>query len=117
MPHITYMFMCGQESGDWLFGKKNREQFIQLNNAINAEVHAFDEARRAKMRASLGLDNAFVIGHVGRFDLQKNHTFMIDIFEAVHKLEPNSRLLLVGNDSGKLGEEIHRKVKALALDA
>lgn len=116
MPHITHMFMCGQESGDWLFGKKNRKRFIQMNNAINAEAYAFDEARRAKVRASLGLKNEFVIGHVGRFDLQKNHTFMIDIFEAVHRLEPNSRLLLVGNDSGKLAEEIHRKVQELGLE-
>ena len=116
MPHITHMFMCGQESGEWLFGKKNSKQFIQLNNAIDAEAYAFDEIKREKMRTSLGLKNEFVVGHVGRFNPQKNHVFLIDIFEAVYKLEPNSRLLLVGNDSGKLGEEIHRKVKDLGLE-
>lgn len=116
MPHITHMFMCGQESGDWLFGKKNSKQFIQLNNAIDAATYAFDEMRRAKIRASHGLTDELVIGHVGRFDLQKNHTFIIDIFEAVYKLEPNSRLVLVGNDRGKLGEEIHGKVRALGLE-
>ena len=37
MPYLTHMFMCGKESGDWLFGKENEDKFIQLNNAINAE--------------------------------------------------------------------------------
>lgn len=116
MPHITHMFMCGQESGDWLFGKRNREKFIQLNNAIDAEAYAFDEIRRTEIRAKLGLKNELVIGHVGRFDLQKNHTFLIDVFKEVHKRETNSILILVGNDTGKLAEEIHRKVKNLELN-
>ena len=116
IPHITHMFMCGQESGDWLFGKKNSDKFIQMNNAIDAKAYAFDVTRREKMRASLGLKNEFVIGHVGRFDLQKNHTFLIDIFEELHKREPNARLLLVGNDSGKLAEDVRRKVNCLDLD-
>ena len=77
MPHITHMFMCGQESGDWLFGKKNSDAFIQLNNAIDAGVYAFDATKREKIRASLGLKNALVIGHVARFNPQKNHTFLI----------------------------------------
>lgn len=116
MPHITHMFMCGQESGDWLFGKRNGGKFVQMNNAIDAKAYAFDETRRKKMRASLGLKNELVIGHVGRFDSQKNHAFIIDIFKEVHKLEPNARLLLVGNDAGKLAEDIRRKVKNLGLD-
>ena len=116
MTHITHMFMCGKEAGVWLFGRKNSGKFIQLNNAIDAKAYAFDKIKQTRIRGALGLKNEFVVGHVGRFDLPKNHPFIIDVFEAVHKLEPNSRLLLVGNDSGKLGEEIHRKVKKLGLE-
>lgn len=116
MPHITHMFMCGQESGDWLFGKKNREKFIQMNNAIDARAYAFDETRRERVRATMSLKDAFVIGHVGRFNPQKNHTFIIDIFEAVQRSEPNAQLLLVGNDTGRLAEDIHRKVQNLGLE-
>lgn len=116
MPHITHMFMCGQESGDWLFGKKNSEKFIQMNNAIDARAYAFDEIKRTKMRAQLGLSNELVIGHVGRFDVQKNHSFIIDIFYEVYKQKPISRLLLVGNDSGRIADDIHRKVRDLGLE-
>lgn len=116
IPHITHMFMCGQESGDWLFGKRNSAKFIQMNNAIDAKAYAFDESRRERMRVSLGLKDNFVIGHVGRFDLQKNHTFIIDIFDQVHKQEPSASLLLVGNDTGKIAEDIRRKVKERGLD-
>ena len=115
MPHITHMFMCGQESGEWLFGKKNSGKFIQMNNAIDAKAYAFDETKRARIRAELGFTTELVVGHVGRFDAQKNHSFIIDIFEKVHEQQPNSVLMLVGNDAGKLGEEIHRKVNDMGL--
>lgn len=115
IPHITHMFMCGQESGDWLFGKKNSNQFIQMNNAIDVQSYAFHESRRKQVRSCLGLKDELVVGHVGRFDYQKNHTFILDIFEQVHNRQPNSRLMLVGNDSGKIAEDIHRKVKDMGL--
>lgn len=114
MPHITHMFMCGEESGEWLFGKKNKEKFIQLNNAIDAEKYTYNFDKRQAMRNNLGIsENQIVVGHVGRFDPQKNHKFIIDIFEEVQKQEKNAVLLLVGDDSSTIGKEIHRKVEQL----
>lgn len=54
-PHITDLFICGKESGDWLFGKKNEARFIQLNNAIDARQYAYCPEIRQKMRQSLGI--------------------------------------------------------------
>lgn len=44
--YYTHMFVCGIESGDWLFGKKNRDKFIMQNNAIDAEKfkYTFDRS-------------------------------------------------------------------------
>ena len=115
-PHITDLFMCGRESGDWLFGRKNEDRFIQLNNAIDARQYAYRPQTRQAMRQALGIgDDQLVIGHVGRFNPQKNHAFLIDIFRAVRAREPGAVLLLVGNDAGKTGLEIHRKVERLGL--
>ena len=50
-----------------------------------------------------------VIGHVGRFVEQKNHRFLIDIFNEIHKKNNNSILLLAGQ--GPLMEDIKNKVK------
>lgn len=88
-PHITDLFICGKESGDWLFGRKNEARFIQLNNAIDARQYAYCPEIRQKMRQSLGIgEDQLVIGHVGRFYPQKNHKFIIDIFQAVRTKIP-----------------------------
>ena len=68
-----------------------------------------------KKRKELGIkEDTIVIGHIGRFVAQKNHTFLIDIFNQFHKKEKNSILLLAGQ--GPLQEEIKNKVRELGLD-
>lgn len=115
MPHITHMFTCGTESGIWLFGKKHKNEFIQLNNAIDAKKYSFNLDSRNKIRKTLGLTDRFVVGHVGRFDPQKNHTFILDIFQQLVLQHPEAVLLLVGKDHSKLGDQIHEKVQKLGL--
>lgn len=52
------------------------------------------------VRAELGIPaDAFVIGHVGRFEAQKNHLFLVEIAAEVAKQEPKMSLLLVGDGS------------------
>jgi glycosyltransferase involved in cell wall biosynthesis len=61
------------------------------------------------VRAELGIPaDAFVIGHVGRFEEQKNHIFLIDIVAEIAKREPNIHLLLIGD--GSLRSAIEKKV-------
>lgn len=96
MPYLTHLFMCGEESGKWLYGEKNKSRFIMLNNAIDAALYSFDASKREKMRQQLGLTDELVIGHVGRFNPQKNHPFLLDVFAALLKKEPSAVLLLVG---------------------
>lgn len=115
-PHITDLFTCGEESADWLFGRKNRSRFVQMNNAIDAKQYAYCLQTRQRMRRTLGIaEDQLVIGHVGRFDPQKNHKLIIDIFQAVRMENPKAILLLVGYDSGEGGKEIHQKVDQLGL--
>lgn len=52
------------------------------------------------LRASLCIPkDRFVIGHVGRFETQKNHAFLPDILGALLEEGVNAHLLLVGNGS------------------
>lgn len=105
MPYLTHLFMCGVESGRWLYGKENENRFIMLNNAIDAAAYTYNPAKRAEMRQQLGLaDDELVIGHVGRLNPQKNHPFLLKIFAALLEKEPNAVLLLVGggNDMPKI---------------
>ena len=115
MPHITHMFICGEEAGNWLFGEKNSGKFIMLNNAIDSRKYSLDPSVRKKVRDDLGISNNLVIGHVGRFDTQKNHRFLIEIFNKVQAKRSDALLLLIGNDSGEIGEKIHSMVSAFGI--
>jgi glycosyltransferase involved in cell wall biosynthesis len=68
----------------------------------------------AKIRAEFGIPaDAIVVGHVGRFESQKNHHFLLEIGSELAKREPNIRLLLIG--IGSLRAEIEAKVIQMGL--
>ena len=113
-PYTDKYFICGYDAGDWLFGKKNRDKFIMMNNAVDAQKFRYSEETRKEIRSSLGIEDKFTVVNVGRFNQQKNHGFLIDIFENIKKKNPDSVLLLAGN--GELEEKIREKVKSKKLD-
>ena len=49
----------------------------------------------------MNIDNCFVIGHIGRFSPQKNHSFLLDIFNHIQRKIPYARLLLIGDGTEK----------------
>ena len=113
MPYLTHLFMCGLESGRWLYGKQNESRFIMLNNAIDAAAYTYAPAKRMRMRRELGIADELVIGHVGRFNPQKNHPFLLAIFAALLNKEPNAVLLLVGG--GEDMPKIQAKTQKLGI--
>lgn len=113
----TDYMCCSELAGRWLFGDKeyNEENVYLLNNAIDLEKFKYDESLRKKKRKELGIKNStLVIGHIGRFVAQKNHDFLIDIFNEIHKQNADSILLLAGQ--GPLVDNIKNKVKELRLE-
>lgn len=110
-----YFMACGKQAGLDRFGKQivESDRFRVLNNAIETTRYVYNPETRKRMRAELGIENAFVIGHIGRFNYQKNHEFLIDIFYEVLKKEPKARLLLVGD--GDLRPQIEAKIKKLGI--
>ncbi|HPT77499.1 MAG TPA: glycosyltransferase family 1 protein [Candidatus Atribacteria bacterium] len=107
----THGFACGQKAGEWLFGSR---PFEIINNGIDLSKYSFDAQIRENYRSQYGFAEKKVIGHVGTFNYQKNHEFLIDIFSELYKLDPSYRLLLVGD--GTLKEETEQKVTALKLN-
>ena len=110
-------FCCSELAGRWLFGNKiyNQGKVYLLNNAIDVEKFKYNEKARKAKRKELNIkDKDLVIGHIGRFVKQKNHEFLIDIFNEIHKQNKNTILLLAGD--GPLKEEIQNKVKKIGLE-
>ena len=115
--YATDYFACSELAGRYLFGNKtfDRGEVKIIHNAIDIDKFRFDEVVRKKLRKEFGIKNStIVIGHVGRFVQQKNHTFLVDVFKEYHKKNPDSKLLLVG--SGPLEDEIKKKVERLDLE-
>lgn len=94
----TAYFACSKQAGLWMFGKQ--QPYHVIHNAIDIEKVCYRPEVRAKKRTELGLNNCFVLGHIGRFSYQKNHEFLIDIFAEVYKRDKTARLLLVGDAVG-----------------
>ena len=108
---------CSELAGRWLFGSKvyNQGKVYLLNNAIDLEKFKYNKKIRDKKRRELGIsEDTLVIGHIGRFVEQKNHRFLIEIFNEIHKKENNTILVLAGQ--GPLMNEIKEKVNCLHLE-
>lgn len=113
----TDYMCCSELAGRWLFGNKEygKGNVYLLNNAIDLEKFKYDENIRKQKRKELEIvEDTLVIGHIGRFVEQKNHRFLIDIFNELHKKQPNSILLLIGQ--GPLMQEMKEKVSRLNLE-
>lgn len=108
---VTNRLACGEEAGEFLFGNRD---FDVIPNAVDAEKFYFNEEIRNKKRAELGLNSEFVVGHVGRISYQKNHKFLIKIFNELLKKERNAVLLLIG--VGDKEQEVKSQVNDLGLN-
>jgi len=106
-----YYFACNELAGRWLFGNKlyNEGNITIVSNAIDIDRFAFCQKTRDNVRRALGLQDNFVIGHVGRFISNKNHEFLIKLFLIAHKINPSSVLMLVGEG------EVKTKIEKLVL--
>lgn len=110
-------FACSELAGRWLFGNKTFDsgKVIIINNAVELKKFEYNANLRNEKRRILGIkDTTLVIGHIGRFVTQKNHEFLINIFNELHKLNNDSLLLLIGQ--GPLQEEIKNIVHDLKLN-
>ena len=114
--NVSDYFACSKRAGEWLFGKdiSNSGKVTVLNNAVDTEKFRFNEEVRNNIRRKLDIEGKKVIGHVGRFNPQKNHEFLIDVFNEIYKKDKDIVLLLVGD--GYLKEKIEEKVNKLGLD-
>ena len=112
---VSNYFACSEAAGRLLYGKKYIEmgKVKIINNAIDCEKYQYNENIRTKTRNDMKLEGKFVIGHVGRFNPQKNHMFLIDIFTEVIKYKPDSVLMLIG--TGPLQEQVEEKIKTKGI--
>ena len=108
--YATDFWSCSMAAAVYFFIKKqiHSQKYRLINNAISTYNYKYDILIRNEVRKNLGLEDKYVIGHVGRFQYQKNHEFLIDIFYEYLKLDSRAVLMLVGQ--GEEEDAIRQKV-------
>lgn len=110
--HIDYKVACSTEAAEWFYGK-DTDKITIIQNAVDVKKYAPSLAIKERKRKELNIKEEFVLGHIGRFSVEKNHKFLIDIFEQVYK-QTDARLLLCGD--GALMPEIKEYVEGKNLE-
>ncbi|MGP4074887.1 glycosyltransferase family 1 protein [Halobacillus sp. K22] len=107
-------YACSKAAAYWLFKKEANSTKI-LKNGIEQKKFTFTTSIREKVRSSLRIEkNTLLIGHVGRFSLQKNHMFLLEVFAEYRKNNSQAKLMLVGD--GALKEKIIEKTRELDIE-
>lgn len=110
--YATLRLACSKAAGEFMYPGQS---FEVVNNGIDTTAFTFDANRRRQFRETLGVPaGSKLIGHVGRFELMKNHYFLVDVFaELCHRDE---RIFCVLAGDGSLRTSIESKVSSLNLD-
>lgn len=109
--YATDLFACSEQAGKWMF---DSDDFKVFPNAIDAGTFRYNEAVRRKLRAQYELSREnVVIGHVGRFNKQKNHPFLIEVFAEIVNINPAAVLMLVGQ--GDMFDDMQEYAKKLCV--
>lgn len=82
-----------------------------IPNGLDMSSIKKEKIDRIQLSRELGIDkNTFILGHVGRFHKIKNHEKLIDVFDCLHKMRPNSILLLVGDGTAQERDRVMKEV-------
>lgn len=114
--HSTKYVACSNAAGRFLYGDKAFDKGLVtvIPNAIDVDKFRFDILSRDELRKEYNIkDDEFLIGHIGRFSKQKNHLFLIKLFEKASKENNKLKLMLIGD--GPLSNEIDNHILKLNL--
>lgn len=111
----THYAACSDHAARWLFGDSCVEsgKVKLIKNAIELENFKFSDEVRQLKRKELGIEDNFVLGHIGRFAVQKNHQFLLKILEEIVSKNDKTILVLVGEGAEKIHIEKLVKEKNL----
>lgn len=114
--YVDVKFAPSDLAAIYTFGKKaySSGKVTILHNAVDLSVFHYDPEGRERIRQEFGMEeDGLLVGHVGRFDPQKNHTKLLEIYAALAEKRPDSKLLLVGQ--GKLESQLRQKAQELGI--
>lgn len=86
-----------------------------IRNGVDLCRFRHPEGSAEQTRRSIGIpQDAYVVGHIGRFTEAKNHLFLLQVFQKIVQKRPNAHLLLVG--SGELQTQVTQAISQQQLE-
>jgi len=98
---------CSKAAAEWLYGTTKGIDIFPL--PVTCSNFQYHEEKRMELRKKMGLEDAIIISHVGRFSEQKNHPFLMEIVKEAVALNSNVYAFLMGD--GPLKEEMEKKAR------
>lgn len=112
---VNAYFTCGTASARWLFGPERAANAYLMTNAVDTHLFKSDPDVRKEVQDETGGRSRKNIVHVGRFNRQKNHQFLVRIFSELTRKDASYHLYLIGE--GELKNEIISMVRSLHLES
>lgn len=95
----TVAVACSDIVGEWLYGKG---KYNVIRNGINVDNYQYNNKQREDAAKIIGIEEELLIGHIGLFNEQKNHMFMIDLLKAYLSKNSNTKMLFIGDGDRKI---------------
>jgi glycosyltransferase involved in cell wall biosynthesis len=114
IENSTHLLAVSQKAAAFAYGK-HADSAVVVPNAIDGKKFSFSPEIRHEIRKDLGLENSLVIGHVGRFSPEKNHSFLLEVVELLLKKRSDITLLLIGDGATRADIETTAKLKRLPV--
>jgi glycosyltransferase involved in cell wall biosynthesis len=114
--NATVGLACSQSAATYMFGKnwEKDPRWQVLHCGIDLATFQTKANSTATTKSEFGIPpNAFVVGHVGRFSEEKNHSFFVEIAAEIVKREADVYFLLIGD--GNLRHEVEQKVSQFGI--
>lgn len=92
----THRWACSIGAGNFFY---RNLPFEVVPNTVNAINVAFDDAKRNEARNELGISGSYVIGTVGRLEEVKNQKFLVKLMPLLLKVNPDTKLIIIGEGS------------------
>ncbi len=102
-------------AAEFMFGKHGaRKHAYLLHNGVDLNIFRYDVEGRQRIRDEFSLADKLVVGHIGRFHRQKNHSFLLEVFAKIRTQRKDAVLMLVG--TGDLETQLRQRIRELGLE-
>ncbi len=94
----------------------SRKNVYYMPNSVDFEKIKNRKIDRCKLKQSIGINDEFIIIHVGRINPVKNHQKLLEVFYEIKKIKKNSKLVIVGTGEKDYVFLLEERIKELNLE-